>query len=442
MKIKDLVALAFGAIFLWTLGATFEFLMSPDSRFLDWLIFRVPSNELYFRLATIAALVLTALVVSRTPSAQKSTLEDLKNIQERYRSLLDHLPVGVYRITSDGRILEASQRFAEILGYGNVRELQKINLNDLYVKKSDRIGHLERLRDSTVFAEFELRRKDGRTVWVRDYPKAIVGAEGTIAYIDGVFVEATGIDAIVRDIAEHRRLETMKGHFISSVTHELRTPLVSIKGYVDYILAKELGLLPEGVKSKIEVVRRNTDKLLELTEDLLNIQRMQNGTFEFKLQTVSVREMLSHCVEEIEPIVKQKNQEIHVDAPNSPLMIQGDQLRLSEVLVNLLHNATKFTPNGGKITIRAEEDASTVTVHVSDTGIGLDKKDLDRVFEPFAVIEKPTYFKGTGLGLSLTKRLIEAHGGKIRVSSAGKGQGANFAFTLPKKQEEWLGVHG
>ena len=110
--------------------------------------------------------------------------------------------------------------------------------------------------------------------------------------------------------------------------------------------------------------------------------------------------------------------------------------------MNILSNANKFTPNGGSIIIRVEEDVATVTVSISDNGIGIDKKDLQRVFEPFAAIEKPMYFKGTGLGLSLAKKLIEAQRGKIWATSLGKGQGTTFAFTLPKSKEEYATIHG
>ena len=107
--------------------------------------------------------------------------------------------------------------------------------------------------------------------------------------------------------------------------------------------------------------------------------------------------------------------------------VVADRLRLNQVLTNILDNASKFTPDEGTITIRIEEEEDAVTVSITDSGIGMDQKDLKRVFEPFAVIEKPTYFKGTGVGLSLTKKLVEAQGGKVWATSIGKGQGATFA---------------
>ena len=353
---------------------------------------------------------------------------------ERLRSMLDNLPVGVYRATSDGRILEANRTFAELLGYSNVDEIKSVNLDDVYVRKTDRINHLEKLRDGTVFAEFELKRKDGRTIWVRDYPKATLANSGYVDYMDSVLVQTQGIEAIVRDITERRRLEVMKDHFISAATHELRTPLVSIKGYADFILAENPDSSISDIRPFVEVMKRNADRLLELTNDLLDAQRMESGRIQLKIQKLDIRSLVRECIQEVQPLLNQKRHHLHMEIPSGALNIRGDPLRLSQVFWNIMNNAIKFTPDGGDITISIEETPARIRICIQDTGIGIDKKDLDRVFEPFATIEKPTYFKGTGLGLSLTKRLVEAHGGIITVTSPGKFQGTTVTLELSKNE--------
>jgi two-component system phosphate regulon sensor histidine kinase PhoR len=320
-------------------------------------------------------------------------------------------------------------------------DLQSVNFNEICVKGFDRQAHLEKLRQGPVFAEFEIQPKEGATIWVQDYPKASLSETGKIAYIDGVCVETRVIDAVVREITERKRLQNMKDQFLTAVTHELRTPLVSIKGYVDHILAKESKLSPN-LKSQIETVKRNAQRLLDLTEDLLDIQYMETGRLQLKFEDLNLQEILTQCVEEIQPLVNEKGQEVRLEIPGKPLVVAGDRVRLVEALMNLLQNANKFSPNGGSIIIRVEEDVGTVTISITDSGIGIDKKDLDRVFEPFAAIPKPAYFKGTGLGLSLTKRLIESHGGKIWATSSGIGSGATLAFTLPKLKVESVRSYG
>jgi len=309
------------------------------------------------------------------------------------------------------------------------------------VNGSDRQAHLEKLRESPVFAEFEIQPKEGAAVWVQDYPKATLSETGKIAYIDGVCMETHVIDGVLRGITEHKKLQNMKDQFFTAVTHELRTPLVSIKGYVDHIVEKESNLSPN-LRSQIEIVKRNTQRLLDLTEDLLNIQYMETGRLQLKFEDLNIQEILTQCVEEIQPLVNEKEQEVRLEIPGKTLLVVGDRVRLAEVLMNLLQNANKFSPNGGSIIVRVEEDVGTVTITITDNGIGIDKKDLGRVFEPFAAIPKPTYFKGSGLGLSLTKRLVETHGGKIWATSMGIGSGATFAFTLPKLKEESVRTYG
>ena len=222
---------------------------------------------------------------------------------------------------------------------------------------------------------------------------------------------------------------------MSAVTHELRTPLVSISGYTDYIFTGMSGPVPDGLLDNIEVVKRNADRLLNLTNDLLDIQRMQTGKLQLDFKTLDFTEVMNGALKEVKPIMEQKKQTLKLQAPNTPLPIHGDPIRLNQVLVNLFSNAVKFTSEGGTITLRVNDGNDSIDVQISDTGIGISQKDLGRVFEPFATIEKPSYIKGTGLGLSVSKALVEAHGGKIWAESPGEGKGATFTFTLPKWKE-------
>jgi PAS domain S-box-containing protein len=386
------------------------------------------------RIGMLLGIVLFVVILMR----YSNTVEDatIRSMAEIYRSMLDNLPVGVYRAKSNGELLEANRTFVRMLGYSDLAEIKKVNLKNVFVRESDRVGLLEKLRSTTVFAEFQLRRKNEETIWVRDYPKATLALTGDVDYMDGVIVQTYGIEAIVRDITEHRKLEIMKDQFISAVTHELRTPLVSIKGYVDYVLAEDQNTPLEDVRPSIEVLKRNANRLLELTNDLLDIHRMESGKLQLKLQDVDVRDLLRKCVDEIQPLLDQKFQHLHLQIPNGPLTVQADPLRLDQVIINLLNNATKFTAEDGHITIQVKEvnKSGGLEISVKDTGIGISPQDLIRVFEPFAAIDKPTYYKGTGLGLSLSKMLVGAHGGSISASSPGRNQGATFTFTLPRKR--------
>ena len=233
-----------------------------------------------------------------------------------------------------------------------------------------------------------------------------------------------------------RRLEKMKSDFISTVTHELRTPLVSIKGYIDFALSGKLGDIPDRMREMMTVVSRNAEQLSDLTDDLLDIQRIESGKLSLQIKLIDLRETLWNCLHDIEPMVAKKNQSCELEPVAGKLLVKGDSARLTQVVMNLLNNASKFTPEGGSIRIGVGEKEDTFEFRVSDTGLGLRPEDFKRVFEPFAKIEKREFVKGTGLGLSVSKRLVEAHGGKIWVESGGEGKGATFTFTLPKPEEE------
>jgi PAS domain S-box-containing protein len=272
--------------------------------------------------------------------------------------------------------------------------------------------------------EYRFLHKDGNYLWVREEAKVIRDAAGKPTEIMGYWT----------DITDEKQMDEMRDRFISAVTHELRTPLISISGYLDLVLTGDSGPFSSEVKANLEVVKRNTDRLTSLTDDLLDVQRLQSGKLQVNVQTIDFREIIEHAASEIRPFIRAKKQNFNVAVPRRPLLTLGDPARLSQVLMNLLSNASKFTPEGGRIRLTATDDKLIIVVKVADTGIGLRREDLTRVFEPFAAIKKPTHIKGTGLGLSVTKGLVEAHMGRIWAESPGEGKGATFTFALPKRE--------
>lgn len=226
--------------------------------------------------------------------------------------------------------------------------------------------------------------------------------------------------------------ELMKDRFISSATHELRTPLVSIKGFIDRVIKGKSGELPDQVTLELEIVKRNTERLLSLVNELLDVRRMESGKLKLNFKPIDFQEVIQHSIREIQPFIEQKKQKFNLKVPRGRLPIQGDDIRLSQALMNLLDNASKFTPESGRIVLSVKKMNESIQVQVKDTGIGIRKKDLEKIFKPFADIEKSSYVRGTGLGLSVTKGIIKGHKGKIWVESSGEGKGATFIFTLPR----------
>lgn len=357
---------------------------------------------------------------------EKRTAE-LQQSEEKYRDLFDNANDLILSVNSDFKFAYVNRKWLETLGY-NKEEVKQLRLMD--IMRRDEIERCKKLfrkiadGENPPLVETVFVSKGGGEIFV----------EGTVncQLVDAKFVAARGI---FRDVTDRKRAEELKDRFISTVTHELRTPLVSIRGYTDYVFAGMSGPVPKEIMENVEVVKRNADRLLNLTNDLLDIQRIQAGKTQLNLQQVNVKEIISQAAEEAKPLIDQKKQNLSLEVPEKSLNVLADPARLSQVFANLLSNAVKFSPEGGTIILRATEKDDSAYVRVSDSGIGIRKGDLARVFEPFAAIEKPSYIKGTGLGLSVTKGLVEAHGGKIWAESPGEGKGATFTFTLPKWKE-------
>lgn len=322
----------------------------------------------------------------------------------------------------DGYLKKLNPAFEKILGW-SPQELFSKSFLEL-VHPEDR----EKIRDTinncmsrnleTFNFQIRMQCKDASYKW--------------LSWIGKIIKEEGIAIATARDITEEKKLEDMRSQFTSIITHELRTPLTSINAYLDLALAGKLGILSTDMESALQVIKRNSNRLFKMSDDLLDLKRLETGNMSLNMENLELQELIENNIKEIKPLMDEKNQNLHIELPESPLMIKGDLMRLNQILTNLLSNANKFTPENGHITIRVKEAKKSIQTRISDTGLGIKKEDLIRVFTPFVNIKKPTYVKGTGLGLSVTKALIKAHGGRIKVQSDGEGKGATFTITIPK----------
>ncbi|MBI3317947.1 MAG: GAF domain-containing protein [Candidatus Omnitrophica bacterium] len=228
------------------------------------------------------------------------------------------------------------------------------------------------------------------------------------------------------------RLNKMKSDFVSAVSHELRTPLTSIKGYTALVRGGRLGPVSREQSERLEKINRHTDYLSNLISDLLDIARIESGRVGMTIQPISLPRLLDNVADLLGPQLKEKDLTLKVDLPQNLPNIRADESRLQRVLVNLLSNAIRFTPQKGLITVRGTRKPDLLQIEVIDTGIGIPPEDLSKLFTEFFRADNPINRerKGTGLGLILVKRIVEAHGGQIRVTSQ-VGKGSTFSFTLP-----------
>ncbi|HIE36039.1 MAG TPA: HAMP domain-containing histidine kinase [Candidatus Omnitrophica bacterium] len=235
---------------------------------------------------------------------------------------------------------------------------------------------------------------------------------------------------LVKSLRELENISKMKSDFISSVSHELRTPLTSVKGFSSLLVEESFGKLPEEAKKRLQKIDENVDKLVNMVNTLLDISRVESGKMEIKIAPSDIAKLIKDIKEFLLPQIQSKEIEFILDIPEK-LLVYMDKNLIERVLVNLINNAIKFTPQGGKITVKCKKEKEKAIVSVSDTGCGIEKENLDKIFQEFFRIDNPVNrtLRGSGLGLSLVRRIIDTHREKIWVESE-VGKGTIFYFTL------------
>lgn len=228
-----------------------------------------------------------------------------------------------------------------------------------------------------------------------------------------------------------------KSQFVSIVTHELRIPLTSIKGYTDLIRQGMVGPVSEKQNEFLDVIRNNVDRMSALISDLSDISRIERGILKLEFVHATLQDYIEETITSLRHKLEEKSQELILDIPKTLSQVYTDTNRLVQIMTNLVSNAWKYTPEGGRITIRAICQDNRVCVEVSDTGIGISPEDQSKLFTQFFRSESPAVREqtGWGLGLNVTKRLVEVMGGDIGMFSK-PGEGSTFWFTLPATQPE------
>ncbi len=233
---------------------------------------------------------------------------------------------------------------------------------------------------------------------------------------------------LVQDLTRVRKLETVRRDFISNLSHELRTPLASLKALTETLQDGALADLEAGPRF-LSRIHTEVDALTQMAQELLDLSKIESGQIELVLRKVEPLSLLKSSCERMRVQAERAGVNLIFETTSS-LNVEADAARLEGVLVNLIHNAVKFTRRGGSITLSAVEEEGAVIFAVRDTGVGIPSDDLPRIFERFYRVDKSRAGSGTGLGLSIAKHIVEAHGGKIWAQSR-EGEGSVFFFSIP-----------
>jgi two-component system phosphate regulon sensor histidine kinase PhoR len=234
---------------------------------------------------------------------------------------------------------------------------------------------------------------------------------------------------VLRDITALRRLESVRREFVANVSHELRTPLTSMRAVVETL---EAGAIddPSVAGDFLARIVGEVERLTTLVDELLDLARLESGRLTLKIEPVLAADLVTAGAERLRPQTERARVSLAIDTDQGLPVVMVDRTRIEQVLINLIHNAIKFTPADGTITVSADVVGDHLVVAVADTGVGIPESELPRVFERFYKTDRARRSEGTGLGLAIAKHIVHAHGGTISVASK-LGRGATFTFHLP-----------
>ncbi|MFB7637613.1 two-component system histidine kinase PnpS [Peribacillus butanolivorans] len=341
--------------------------------------------------------------------------------QDRLETLVENIGSGVLLIDSKGYTTLINREFKKSFGVNSATFLFQVFYS--VIKDKEVISIIEEI--------FRTEKTIKRQVKI---PLAIERKHFEIygAPIIGTHDEWKGILLIFHDITELKRLEQMRKDFVANVSHELRTPITSIKGFSETLLD---GALKDEktLKHFLSIILKESDRLQELIQELLNLSKMEQQEFVLKTGVVDITNVLGDIQEMLIGKLKEKEVSLEIKASSEPVFIEGESDRIKQVFINLITNALTYTPNGGWVTVNVIENEQTVDIIVQDSGIGIEEKELPRIFERFYRIDKARSRDsgGTGIGLAIVKHIIEVHKGKIKVEST-PGSGTTFTVTLNK----------
>lgn len=349
--------------------------------------------------------------------------------KQRMDALLDSVADGILILAPDHTIERSNRAMARMLGMhdNQVRGsnhdqiIQFIHKNSGPTLEQAETGGWPLTPNATLYVEGDIQRPDLPPLAVGITYAALMSAEGTLI----------NIIASVRDITRFREAEELKSTFISVISHELKTPVALIKGYVGTLRRKDVRWERQVIDDSLQVIEEEADRLTELIENLLDASRLQAGALTIKLSDISIPDLARRTAERFR--TQTNKHEIVVNFPENFPTVMGDDERLSQVLTNLLSNAIKYSAQGGEISINGQVLADQVVVCISDDGPGIAEEDAPYVFDRFyRSSEAQRTKKGAGLGLYLSRAVIEAHGGKIWVDPQ-RGRGARICFSLPRE---------
>ena len=362
----------------------------------------------------------------------KDAQETTESERQRLDSVLRHMTDGVLATDRRGKIIIINSRAMDLLSISQDKAIGQSIMKVLKLGEKFAFRQLLETQDELIL---NIPTDDQDT---------ILRGEFSVIQRESGFI--SGLVCVLSDITEQEKVEQERRSFVSNVSHELRTPLTSVKSYTESLIDgawEDEEIAPEFLK----VISTETDRMIRMITDLLNLSRMDQGKQDLNREFVSINELVAHIIDRFEMVLKSeqyrnKKYTIERDFTQRTLWVEIDQDKFIQVIDNIMNNAIKYSPDGGKITCKLMETHNSVVISITDEGLGIPRKDIGHVFDRFYRVDKARArsMGGTGLGLAISKEVVQLHGGKIWVTSV-ENKGSTFFISLPyipmDEEDEW-----
>ncbi|MFX1455612.1 MAG: PAS domain S-box protein [Promethearchaeota archaeon] len=374
---------------------------------------------------------------------KKKAEQDLRESEEKYRYLFEDSPFSIILINSKGIITDCNPATL-LLGDYEHEDLIGIPFMDLKIIPQNYISTLIDLFKRFIKGEvlhridIQLYKKDGSLIWVNLQASLVkLGRERIVQVILHDITKRKEADLLIQEeIKKLKELDQLRKDLISRVSHELKTPLVSVFASSEFLLSEYKEDLGEDVLELIQMIQKGGNRLRHLVNNLLDITRIEYKKFNLEKETINLSDLVNECSEEMKYLINERNLKLELNLAED-ILLKLDKIRMQQVINNLLLNAIKNTPPNGKIIVNLFRNNESVEFSMRDTGVGLTKEEMEIIFTRFGKIERfgegleYIDIQGSGLGLFISREIVQLHGGTISVESEGRHKGSIFKVILP-----------
>lgn len=370
-----------------------------------------------------------ALTFNQLAEQIEETQDAMESERNRLNSVLSHMSDGVVATDRRGKVITINDMALSLLGISKEAAVGQNILNLLDIEKDYTLRKILESTEELLIERNESNYGDNK----------IIRVEFSMIRRESGFI--SGLVAVMHDVTEQEQNERDRREFVSNVSHELRTPLTSMRSYIE-TLSEGAWQDQEMAPRFLKITLDETDRMIRMINDLLDLSRMDNGNLKLNIEMVNFNELVNFVLDRFDVIIANSEKKYRIVRvfTQRPLFVEVDTDRMIQVIDNIMNNAIKYSPDGGKITVRLMETHNNVILSITDQGLGIPKKDISRIFERFYRVDKARARKqgGTGLGLAISKEVVKALGGTIWATSV-ENYGSTFYISLPYEpfEEEW-----